>query len=65
MWNAWLDDLDTVKSITLPRFFYDESEGEILNCQIHGFGAASKKAYCTVVYLVYETSKGVYTTLLC
>ena len=65
MWNAWLEDLNRVKAISLPRCFYDGSEGEILNCQIHGFGDASKKAYCAVVYLVYETTNGVHTTLLC
>jgi len=65
VWNAWLEDLNRVKAISLPRCFYNGSEGEILKCQIHGFGDASKKAYCAVVYLVYETANGVRTTLLC
>ena len=64
-WSAWLDDLQKVSSITLPRWFYNDSEGEIRRCEIHGFGDASSKAYCAVVYLVYETENGVYTTLLC
>ena len=64
-WNAWLDDLARVNSITLPRWFYNESEGEIRRCEIHGFGDASSKAYCAVVYLVYETVNGVHMTLLC
>ena len=65
VWNAWLEDLNKVKAISLPICFYDGSEGEILNCQIHGFGDGCKKAYCAVVYLVYETTNGVHTTLLC
>ena len=54
-----------VNSIMLPRWFYNESEGEIRRCAIHGFGDASSKAYCAVVYLVYETENRMYTTLLC
>ena len=64
-WSAWLDDLKTVNSITLPRWFYNDSEGEIRKCEIHGFGDTNSKAYCAVVYLVYETENGVHTTLLC
>ena len=64
-WKSWLDDLRMVKSLSLPRCLYDGSEGEILSCRIHGFGDASKKAYCAVVYLVYETSQGWNTSLLC
>ena len=31
----------------------------------HGFGDASKHAYCAMIYLVIETSAGVYTKLIC
>ena len=65
MWKAWLDDLNQVKSVVLPRCLYDGSEGEVLSCQLHGFGDASMKAYCAVVYLVCETTKGTHVTLLC
>ena len=64
-WISWLDDLKRVQSITLPRCLYDKSEEEIFNCQLHGFGDASSKAYCAVVYLVYQTDKGVEARLLC
>ena len=33
--------------------------------EIHAFGDASRKAYCVMVYLVYETSEGIQTNLLC
>ena len=65
VWIDWLDDLEKVQSIRLPRCLYDKSEGEIFNCQIHGFGDASSKAYCAVIYLVYQTNKGVESRLLC
>ena len=65
MWKAWLDDLNQVKSVVLPRCLYDGSEGEVLSCQLHGFGDASMKAHCAVIYLVCETTKGIHVTLLC
>ena len=52
-------------TVSLPRCVYDKSEGEILWCQLHGFGDASKKAYSAVIYMVYGTSKGTFTKLLC
>ena len=60
-----MEDLNKVKSITVPRGMYSEVEGDILNCQLHGFGDASKKAYCAVIYLVYTTTSGTSTKLLC
>ena len=33
-------------------------------CTLHGFGDASKKAYCAVVHFVYRTDTGIYTRLL-
>ena len=53
-----------VKSIVLPRCVYDGSEGEVLSWQLHGFGDASKQAYCAIVYLVCETTRGIHVSLL-
>ena len=64
-WKSWIDDLERVNSISLPRCFYGENESEVKNVEIHAFGDASRKAYCAVVYLVYETSEGIQTKLLC
>eukprot|EP00794_Sanderia_malayensis_P004957 gene4957-biopygen4019 len=44
--------------------FY-EGEGEVLDCQLHGFGDASQKGYCAAIYLVYKTNSGIFTKLLC
>eukprot|EP00794_Sanderia_malayensis_P012189 gene12189-biopygen9725 len=65
IWDSWLEDLSQVNTVTLSRCIFDLNKGEILRCHLHGFGDASKKAYCAVVYMVYETSTGTYTTLLC
>ena len=56
--KKWEQDLKTTSKITLPRCYYDEVAGEVLNCSLHGFGDASKIAYPAVIYLVYKTTKG-------
>ena len=65
LWKGWLQDLQSMGKVSIPRCVYDKSEGEILWCQLHGFGDASKKAYSAVIYMVYGTSKGIFTKLLC
>ena len=40
-------------------------DGEVISTSIHGFGDASKFAYCAMIFLVVETTKGVYTRLIC
>ena len=64
-WEEWICELNEVKTLTVPRCVYNENEGELVSCQLHGFGDASMKAYCAVVYLVYETTKGIYSKLFC
>ena len=63
-WKAWQQDLGYVKSIVLPRCIYEGCEGEVLSWQLHGFGDASKQAYCAVVYLVCVTTKGIHVSLM-
>lgn len=68
IWKICLHSLEEVGKISIPRCVYDESEEEILSCQLHGFGYASLKAYSAVNYvnyMVYETSRGIFTRLLC
>ena len=65
IWKSWLQDLKEVGTIKVPRCVYDKSDGEILWCQLHGFGDARAKAYCATIYVVYETLKGIFSKLLC
>ena len=40
-------------------------KSQVIKTTIHGFGDASKKAYCATIYLVVETTEGIYSRLLC
>ena len=64
-WEIWLHDLDSVKTISIPRCVFSQVDNDVLSCELHGFGDASQKAYCAVVYLVYRSNEGISTKLLC
>ena len=59
-----MKDLQQTGKLEVPRCYYEGEEGEVLSYSLHGFGDASKKVYSAVVYLVCQTTKGVYTRLL-
>ena len=63
-WEVWYKDLIEANEIITPRCIYDSPEEEVLECTLHGFGDASQKSYCAVIYFVYQTSVGVYVRLL-
>lgn len=57
-WNKWVDELCETKEIVIDRCVYDHPEDRVTECYLHGFGDASTKAYCAVVYLVYVLDDG-------
>ena len=63
-WREWIADLSKVRGISVSRCVYDVPKQEVLECYLHGFGDASNRAYCAVVYFVCHTHDGVYTRLL-
>ena len=63
-WNDWVVDLSRIRGIAISRCVNDSLKKEVLECYLHGFGDASNKAYCTVVYFVYRTWDGVHVRLL-
>ena len=63
-WREWVADLSKVRGISVSRCVYDGPKQEVLECYLHGFGDASNRAYCAVVYFVCRTHDGVYTRLL-
>ena len=50
--REWVADLSKIKGISIERDVYESPKQRVLKCQLHGFGDASTKAYCAVVYLV-------------
>ncbi len=52
IWEAWLKDLNEVKTISVPRCMLEGMKGEIISTSLHGFGDASKNHYCAMIYLV-------------
>ena len=64
-WQMWLDDLKETDKIAIPRCMLAKVEGEVINVSLHGFGDASRYAYCAMIFLVCVTTQGTYSRLLC
>ena len=62
--EAWIESLIECKLITIDRCLYKHVREEVWGCSLHGFADASKKAYCAVIYFVYQTSTGTYSKML-
>ena len=63
-WKTWPQDLEETGSITFSKSIYKNVYEEVTWCWIHGFGDASKVAYCAVIYVVYKQLSGTYARLL-
>ena len=63
-WGVWCKDLIEVNELVFPRCIYASPTEEVLECSLHGFGDATQKSYCAVIYFVYRKSVGVYVRLL-
>ena len=57
-WSRWVKDLLRTGEIKIGRCLYEAREECVTECYLHGFGDASKKAYCAMVYFVYRTDDG-------
>ena len=59
----WLKDLEKVQRVVIRRYYFPEETRRVRTASLHGFGDASKGAYCAVVYLCIWTGNR-YTTSL-
>ena len=62
-WVGWIDDLKGVGEISVARCVYRAPHDQV-NCFLHGFADASRKAYCAVIYFVCEAYGAFSVTLL-
>ena len=66
IWRKWIDDLEKIRSIVIPRSYFYRIEVEIVSHALYGFADASLIGYCSVVYLVYRTVASLYfSELVC
>ena len=64
-WESLVSDLNDVGTISFPRCLYDDQARKVKSCSLHGFADASKKAYCTMIYLLYEAEEEIFSNLVC
>ena len=57
-WAKWVENLSQTREREVNRCLYEAREERVTECFLHGFGDASKKAYCAMVYFVYRTDDG-------
>ena len=62
--HEWIADLSKIERILISTSIYEKPKQGVVECELHGFGEASSKAYCTVVYLIYKTNEAIYAKLL-
>ena len=56
--KRWLLNANKIKEIVVPRCYLPPKISDPVSITLHAFGDASKKAYCSVVYLCIETQSG-------
>ena len=67
-WEKWLKDFSEAKVVTVERYA-SEHEASLIPTEqakywLHGFGDASKRAYCAVIYLVTIVNDKAYVKLI-
>ena len=62
--QKWMNDMEKVNQISVSRYYFPGERKKVKSASLHGFGDASKEAYCAVVYLCIETEEGYRTSLV-
>ena len=61
-WRTWVVSLKEVRSVHVPRCIYSELSEKVVSYELHGFGDASDRAYCAMVYLVCDSHRTICTS---
>jgi len=64
-WRRCLEDLLLMRKMETSRCLYEARKECVTECYSHGFGDASKKVYCAMVYFVYCTNDGQTQAFFC
>ena len=54
--QKWMNDMKKVNPISVSRYYFPGERKKVKSGSLHGFGDASKDAYCAVVFLCIETT---------
>ena len=65
-WERWLRDFSEAKEVTIQRYAREDSVAQTRSAKywLHGFGDASKRAYCAVIYFVTIAEDKTYVKLI-
>ena len=54
MWFEILNDFEQILCISIPCYYFDGINEETEQHSLHAIGDASKKAFCSVIYLIMK-----------
>ena len=57
-WNQLIERLKRCKPVSVPRHYFERSEGSVRKVRLCGFCDASRKAYAAVIYVCFESECG-------
>ena len=62
--QKWMTDLQRVGNVRVNRHYFPGQKTKVKSAVLHGFGDASRGAYCAVVYLCIESEDEYRTSLV-
>ena len=62
--QKWMTDLQRVDNVRVNRHYFPGQKTKVKSAVLHGFGDASRGAYCAVVYLCIESEDEYRTSLV-
>ena len=62
--QKWMTDLQRVDNVRVNRYYFPGEKTKVKSAVLHGFGDASRGAYCAVAYLCIESEDEYRTSLV-